>query len=112
TLREFYALMRGCGYTPFTRLGLLAGGLVTLAPWLEARWHVPTQPLLALATVVFSVRLLGERTPETRVDSLASTLFGLIYVAGMLQYYVRLVVPLPGDTVPPTGRLVLCLWVI
>lgn len=112
TLKEFYRLMHGCGYTPFDNLGTLVGGIVTLAPWIELRYHVPTHLILALATVVFAARLLGERTPENRVESLASTLFGLIYVSLLLQYYIRLVLPLPGDTISPNGRLLMCLWVI
>jgi phosphatidate cytidylyltransferase len=112
SLREFYRLMRGCGYAPFEKLGLVAGGLITVAPWLEARYHVPAHHFIAIAVAVFSVRLLGERTPEQRVDALGSTLFGLVYVSFMLSYFVRIVTPLPGDTVTPNGRLLLCLWLI
>lgn len=112
TLREFYRLMRGCGYTPFDKLGTAVGGLITLAPWLELHFGIQTHLVLSLGTVVFAVRLLGERTPENRVESLASTLFGLVYVALLLQYFIRIVLPLPGDTILPDGRLLLCLWVI
>jgi phosphatidate cytidylyltransferase len=114
TLREFYRLMRGCGYTPFDKLGMTMGGIITLGPWLEAHvpFHFQSYHLVGLATAVFSIRLLGERTPENRVDALGSTLFGLIYVAFMISYYTRIVVPLPGDTITPTGRLLLCLWLI
>ena len=73
TLREFYQLMHAMGHRPFDKLGIFFGTLITLAPWFEAQCHWPAHPLLALATVVFSVRLLGERTPETRVESLATT---------------------------------------
>ncbi len=112
TLREFYRLMRGCGYTPFDKLGTLCGGLITLAPWFELRFNIPTHLLLALAAVVFSIRLLGERTPENRVESLCSTLFGLVYVSLLLQYFVRILLPIPNDPVSPAGRLVLCLWLV
>jgi phosphatidate cytidylyltransferase len=112
TLREFYRLMHGCGYTPFDRLGTLCGGAITLAPWIELRFGFPAHLMVPLATVVFAVRLLGERTPETRVESLCSTLFGLVYVSLLLQYFIRLVLPLPNDSLSPNGRLVLCLWVI
>src|SRR2546430_3952125 len=44
-----------------------------------------THLLLPVAVVVFAIRLLGERTPETRVESLASTLFGLAYVPLLLR---------------------------
>jgi phosphatidate cytidylyltransferase len=112
TLREFYQLMRAAGYTPFDRLGLLFGGLITIAPWAEARFGWHAHLLLALGTVVFAVRLLGERTPENRVESLAATLLGLVYVSVLLQYIVRIVTPLPGDSISADGRLLLCLWLV
>lgn len=112
TLHEFYKLMRGMGYTPFAKVGLVFGGLITLAPLIEREWGVAMPLILALATIVFSIRLLGERTPENRVDSLGSTLFGLVYVSLMLQYLVRIILPQPGDTIPPDGRLILCLWLV
>lgn len=112
TLREFYLLMHATGYDPFDKFGMVFGGLITLGPWLEVKLGWPTELLLPLAVVVFAVRLLGERTPETRVESLASTLFGLVYVAVMLQYLVAIITPVPDDSVSPTGRLLLCLWIV
>jgi phosphatidate cytidylyltransferase len=112
TLGEFYQLMRASGYRPFLRLGIGFGLLVTMAPVLEAWWGFNSLLPLGLATVTFAVRLLGERTPESRVESFASTLFGLVYVAFMLQFLVRIVTPLPGDTVSADGRLLLGLWVV
>ena len=112
TLREFYQLMRASGYVPFDKFGMCFGGLITLGPWLHMQFGWPTALFLPLAVVVFALRLLGERTPETRVESLASTLFGLVYVAVMLQYLVAIITPLPGDSVSPDGRLLLCLWLV
>ena len=112
TLREFYRLMHGAGYDPFDKFGMTIGGLITLGPWLHSQLGWPTELLLPLAVIIFAVRLLGERTPETRVESLASTLVGLVYVTTMLAYLVAIVTPLPGDTVSPDGRLVLCLWLV
>ncbi len=113
TLREFYQLMHGAGYDPFDKFGMTFGGLITLGPWLHAQFPaVPVALFLPLAVIVFAIRLLGERTPETRVESLASTLFGLAYVAVMLSYLVAIVTPLPGDTITADGRLLLCLWLI
>jgi phosphatidate cytidylyltransferase len=112
TLREFYQLMHASGYDPFDRFGMFFGGVITLAPWLQAQFGWPTHLLLPFATVVFAVRLLGERTPETRVESLASTLFGLVYIALMMQYLVAIITPRAGDTITPDGRLLLCLWLV
>jgi phosphatidate cytidylyltransferase len=112
TLREFYRLLSAAGYQPFERLGMLFGGLITLAPWTEARFGIPSYPLLALATVVFSLRMVAERPPEKRVEALASTVLGLAYVALLLQYLVRIVTPVKGDALLPEGRLILCLWVV
>jgi phosphatidate cytidylyltransferase len=112
TLREFYKLMHGAGYDPFDKFGMFLGGLITLGPWLRVEFAWPTHLLLPLAVLVFAVRLLGERTPETRVESLASTLFGIVYVAVMLQYLVAIVTPVPNDAISPTGRLLLCLWLV
>lgn len=112
TLREFYRLQAAVGYAPFAWLGMFFGALITIAPWVEMRFGPPEHPLLALATLVFSVRMLGERAPDKRVPSLASTLFGLAYVALLLQYLVRIVTPRPGDAISADGRLLLCLWLV
>lgn len=112
TLREFYKLMQGSGLAPFDKLGMTFGGLITLAPWIEARFGLPASHALALAVIVFSVRILGEREPENRVEALAATLFGLVYVAFMLQYLVRIVTPTPETHVDATGRLLLFVWLV
>jgi phosphatidate cytidylyltransferase len=117
TLREFYRLSSAGGAKPFLNLGMLFGGLITIAPWLEARFggahhHFAAHSLLPLATVVFSVRILGERKPENRVTALGATLFGLVYISLLFQYLVRIATPLPGDTVTSVGRMILCLWVV
>ena len=113
TLREFYQMMHASGYQPFDKLGMFVGALITLAPWgVGAQFGKPVHLLLPLATVVFAVRLLGQRTPENRVEALSSTLFGLVYVSLLLQYFVRIVTPLPGDTITADERLLLALWLI
>ncbi|MDB6095306.1 MAG: phosphatidate cytidylyltransferase [Verrucomicrobia bacterium] len=113
TLRELYQLLAASGLAPFHRLGMTFGGLITIAPWLHARYELPaTAHVLALAVIVFAIRILSEREPQTRVEALASTVFGLVYVALMLQYLVRILTPLANDTITPTGRLLLCVWLI
>ena len=112
TLREFYHLLGASGTAPFSGLGMAFGTLITLEPFLQARFGLPGHGLLALATVVFAVRILSEREPERRLDALSSTVFGLVYVGFLLQYLVRIVTPLAGDSLSPDARLILCLWVV
>ena len=52
TLREFYKLMQGAGLAPFDKLGMTIGGLITLAPYLEARFQLPATHMLAIAVVI------------------------------------------------------------
>ncbi|MCR6657668.1 MAG: phosphatidate cytidylyltransferase [Opitutus sp.] len=112
TLREFFKLMEGAGLPPFDKVGMALGGLITLAPYLETRFDLPATYVLALAVIVFSVRILGEREPHNRVEALAATLFGLVYVAYMLQFLVRIVTPQPEDLIEPEGRLLLFVWLV
>ena len=113
TLREFYRLLGSAGLAPFHRLGMTFGALITLSPWLYQHIGIPkSSDALVLAVIVFSIRILSEREAEKRVPALAATLFGLVYVALMLQYFVRILTPLPNDTVTPDGRLLLCIWLI
>ncbi len=112
TLHEFYQLMRAAGYAPFAGLGIFFGALITIAPWVQVHFGFPSHPLLPLAAVIFAVRILGERTPENRVESLATSLFGLVYVSILFQYLVRIITPLPADGIAPDGRLLLAIWLI
>jgi phosphatidate cytidylyltransferase len=113
TLLEFYRLLAAAGDAPFARLGTFFGVLIIVAPWVQSRFGPRADGLLPLATVIFSVRMLGERQPEKRVPALAATLFGLVYVAVLLQYFVRLLVaPFPGGAISDSGRLLLCLWLV
>jgi phosphatidate cytidylyltransferase len=108
TLHEFYMMVRRMGLAPFNRLGLLMGAAITLAPcYLEPRFTVAE--VLALAVVVFSVRILTEREAQNRVETLAWTFFGLVYVPFMLHFLVRVI--LVATPHPRTG-LVLVLWLV
>ncbi|MET0262751.1 MAG: phosphatidate cytidylyltransferase [Rariglobus sp.] len=110
TLREFYQMVGRMGHAPFARVGMLFGAAISLAPL--AVQHSPLltpENILAVAAIVFAVRIVGERTPENRVESLGWTLFGLVYIPFMLQFLVRILL-LDG---PHTGTgLALVLWLI
>lgn len=112
TLREFYRLQSGAGREPFAKLGMAFGALITAGPYLEAKYGLPSHILLPVAILVFCVRILGEREPARRVDALAATVFGLVYVSLLLSYLTRVVTPLPGDAISPDGRLILSVWVV
>jgi phosphatidate cytidylyltransferase len=112
TLREFYQLQTAAGRAPFPLFGIFFGMLIAVAPWIEAQYGRPAHPLIPLAVVILAIWILGERPPEQRVDALSSTIFGLVYVAVMLQYLVRIMTPLPGDTLSADGRLILCIWLV
>ena len=109
TLREFYGLLRRIGVVPFDRLGLVLAALLCLAPLYLETHGIRTQYIVALAVILFSVRILGEREAHSRVETLAWTLFGLLYVPFMLQFLVRII--LIEDPMRSTG-LVLCVWLI
>ncbi len=112
TLREFYKFQTSAGRAPFAKLGMIFGTLITVAPWLEARYGWQSDRLMALAVILFSIRILGEREANRRASSLSSTLFGLAYVAVTLQYLVRILTPHGGDTISAEGRMLLCLWIV
>lgn len=109
TLGEFYKLLAGAKLAPFDRLGMALGGLIAISPWLEQQHGFASEHLLALAVIIFAFRIVGERTAETRVEALASTVFGLVYVAVMLQYLVRIVIFNPGA---PEQGLFLFIWLV
>jgi phosphatidate cytidylyltransferase len=112
TLREFYQIQAAAGQAPFAKLGMFFGTLITVSPWVEAAYGWPEERLLPLAILVLCIRVLGERAPEKRSASLASTLFGLVYVALMLQYFVRIITPQSADLISPSARLILGAWLV
>jgi len=108
TLHEFYGMVGRMGFRPFRGLGLIVGAALLLAP----RYFEPAltaTDLLALGVIAAAVRLLGERTPSERVETLAWTILGLVYVPFMLQFLVRIV--LIAGPHAHTG-IVLGLWLI
>jgi len=110
TQREFYQMVARMGHAPFSRLGLFFGALITAAPLFSARLPLITpENILAVAAILFAIRIVGERNSDNRVESLGWTLFGLIYVPFMLQFLVRILL-LDGPHTQ-TG-LALVLWLI
>ncbi len=109
TLWEFFKLIRRLGIEPFDRVGMGAGAVICLGPLYLEPYGIGTGPLLALAAVVFAVRILGERAAPKRLDTLAWTLFGVVYIPFMMSFLVRTV--LIDDPTAKTG-LLMAVWMI
>jgi phosphatidate cytidylyltransferase len=109
TLWEFFKLIRRLGIEPFDRVGLVAGAALCLAPLYLEPIGIDHGSLLAFTAVVFAVRILGERRGNQRLDTLAWTLFGIVYIPFMLSFLVRIaLIASPTDM---TG-LLLTVWTI
>jgi len=112
TQYEFYQMLRHTGVAPFNRLGLILGAFVVLtpyyAPYYLGNMAFDTSDVLGCAVILFALRILGEREPQNRMETLAATLFGLLYVPFMLQFLVRIIGLYDDENV----GLALCLWVV
>lgn len=108
TLREFYAMAARSGIRPLSISGSFLGAAITLGPLYLDRYAGPAE-LLALAVMVCAVRILSVRDAQRRMETLAWSVLGVIYVPFMLHYLSRtLLIESPH---PRTG-LVMALWVI
>jgi phosphatidate cytidylyltransferase len=87
-LYEFYRMMRGKGLRPYPLLGLLCGvGVV----WKTLRPHQSQSDLLLTGAVLVTLAL-GLRRPDLkgRVEGMAVTLFGVLYVGWLSAHLVLL----------------------
>lgn len=87
-LLEFYGMMRGRGLRPYRRLGLLSALMLL---WVCYRPHTPHVPFLVTA-VLLLVLALELRQPEARqrVEDIAVTWFGVLYVGWLSAHLVLL----------------------
>ena len=87
-LLEFYRMMRGKGLRPYPLLGLLCGlGVV----WKALHPHQTQSDLLLTGAVLLTLGL-GLRRPELkgRIEGMAVTLFGVLYVGWLSAHLVLL----------------------
>jgi len=115
TLHEFYGLAAKLGLRPFRWMGIAFGVIITAAPYYLTEYFFEGEEfpgfapaMLALATVASAIRLLGERDNTNRVETIASTVFGLVYVPFLLHYLIRLML----IYAEPQVGLVVVLWVV
>jgi len=87
-LIEFYGMMRGRGLRPYRRLGVLASMALL---WVFYQRHVPYVGFLTTA-VLLLVLALELRRPEARqrVEDIAVTCFGVLYVGWLSAHLVLL----------------------
>jgi phosphatidate cytidylyltransferase len=105
---EFYRMLKRTGLEPFNRLGITIGAVLVLAPYYLENYNIQTTDVLAGAVVVFALRILSEREPHNRMETLAATLFGVLYVPFMLQFLVRIIGLYDDDNI----GLALGLWLV
>lgn len=115
TLHEFYGMTRKMGLKPFHWMGVSIGVLMTSVPYylslyLEAPEIGQSIPVgLLVATLIIScARSLGERDPGNRIESIGTTIIGVLYIPFLLQFLVGI---LMRDT-DNGDNLTLCLWVV
>ena len=116
SVHEFNKLMRAIGHHPFSKMSMALAGLMVVVPFYVSLWFpksgvtVTTPDLLMVGVIATAIRILGERDPATRVESLASTLFALVYVPFMVGYFVRII---ETHTTPnPSTGVLLFVWVV
>lgn len=115
TLHEFYGITARMGLRPFRWMGLGFGLLLTAGTYGLARYtettelvEMVTDCLLALALLVSCIRVLKERDPTSRVETVTATMMGLLFVPLMLQFLLRLLL-LESEL---DSNLILCVWVV
>ncbi|HTL67607.1 MAG TPA: phosphatidate cytidylyltransferase [Lacunisphaera sp.] len=115
TLHEFYLLVEKMGHRPFRWMGVASSVLITAGPYYLAWFTEATEVvdnlapgLLVLVLIVCCARVLKERDTGNRMETIAATVAGVLYVPFMLQFLVRILMR-ESDS---GDNLALCLWVV
>ena len=116
TLHEFYGMTKKMGARPFHWMGISIGVLITAVPYYltiyrdapEFVQDIPTG-LLVLTLLISCGRVLGERDATNRVETIATTVVGVLYIPFMLHFLVSILM-LEGRE--PSENLALCLWFV
>ena len=115
TLHEFYGLTAKMGARPFGWMGLCFSVLITAAPYYLSYFSeeqdiindLPTA-LVVLALLMSCARALGERDASNRVEAIAATVLGVLFVPFMLHYLVAILMFAGSDS----ENLMLCAWTV
>jgi len=98
---ELYQMMARLGHRPFARLGVGLGVLLILVPYFAREWlntdganfgpkEGMESALIAITIVACCLRVMRERTGSHRLETLVSTVFGLVYVPFMMFFFIRI----------------------
>ena len=115
TLHEFYGMTAKMGARPFHWMGLGFSVLITAGPYYLSYFteepdfstDLPTA-LVVLALIVSCVRVLGERDVSNRVETIAATVLGVLFVPFMLHYLVAILMFAGSDS----DNFMLCAWTV
>ncbi len=115
TLYEFYGLTRKMGLLPFRWMGIAISVLMTAAPFYISYFTEQDDlgqslatGLLVLTLLLSCFRVLGARDASNRIETVAVTVVGVLYIPFMLQFLVGILMR-DGDS---GNNLALCLWVV
>jgi len=115
TLYEFYGMTARMGGRPFRWMGIGFSVAITAVPYLLGYYYdepelISSLPagLVVLALIVSCFRVLGERDVTSRIETIASTVIGLLYVPFMLHFLVAILMRDSNDG----ENLALCLWTV
>ncbi|MDB6114748.1 MAG: hypothetical protein JWQ83_1325 [Lacunisphaera sp.] len=115
TLHEFYGMTEKMGARPFRWMGIIFSVLITAGSYYAGFFYevsdlseILVTGLLVSAVVFSCVRVLKERDPTNRMETVAATVLGLLYVPFMLQFFVRILMR-DSDS---GDNLTLCIWVV
>jgi phosphatidate cytidylyltransferase len=115
TLHEFYGMTAKMGARPFHGMGVSFSVLITAVPYYLSYFSeefdfsrdLPVA-LVVLALLVSCIRVLRERDVASRVEAIASTVLGVLFVPFMLHYLVAILMYEGSDS----DNLMLCAWTV
>lgn len=111
---EFYGILARTGQRPFRKLGMILGATMILAPYAartvlsDAAIPDLMPAVLAVAVLLCCIRILYERDPAQRIETLGSTMFGLLYVPFNFHFLLEILFMAEA---PRTG-LLLVVWLV
>jgi phosphatidate cytidylyltransferase len=85
---EFYRIARGAGSEPLDNIGIPVAGLIPLLVHADRRgvFTVPIAAFAVVTLIVFAAAIWVRGLARKPLNSVATTVFGVIYTGGMLSF--------------------------